>query len=501
MFKQSLPSGFHAKISSPVKTMKLLKRTGIRGGVKEAIYDLEALFARFLVIGQQRNIQLLSVFEYELSPVPPSLVDEFGYLRKGDKSVLVKRLGSESESMPKPNVLLVDANQLLYHIVWPTSGTVADIAESCKARLTSGDKYQGSTIFVIFDQYAGLSAKDHERQRRAGEGAAEYQLTLTSRLPTRDAIMKNTANKRQLNQLLCRFNLGHNINMVGRENCLVHHDEADITIVSYMLKFAEKGVTILILSNDTDVFVLLVYWCWKAKVEAHVLMERWDRSVLDINNTVIALGVKCKGLLGTHALSGCHTVSFPCGKDATESDLMETGQTFFLSLYSEKKSSTLNEARYNIYRKRKKTPTLKSLPPTDINLNLHVRRAHLQMLLWKAADKCDPPDATRDITNFGWQIEGGLQVMPCISKEPVAPPKLLDVISCSCQSSKACSRESCSCKSASLSCTEYCVCEAGDDCCNSLTRKELENIHVEDEDEEGEEEFERIEDDELLDFI
>ena len=40
----------------------------------------EALFARFLIIGQQRNIQLLSVFQYELSPVPHSLVDEFGYL-------------------------------------------------------------------------------------------------------------------------------------------------------------------------------------------------------------------------------------------------------------------------------------------------------------------------------------------------------------------------------------------------------------------------------------
>ena len=70
MFKQSLTSGFHAKISSPVKTMKLLKRTGITGGVEEkAIYNLEALFARFLVIGQQRNTKLLSDFEYELSPV------------------------------------------------------------------------------------------------------------------------------------------------------------------------------------------------------------------------------------------------------------------------------------------------------------------------------------------------------------------------------------------------------------------------------------------------
>ena len=97
----------------------------------------EALFARFLIIGQQPNIQLLSVFQYKLSFVPHSLVDEFGYLLKGDKSVLMKRLGSDSESVPEPNVLLVD------HIVWRTSGTVAEIAESCKACLTlSGEKYQ-----------------------------------------------------------------------------------------------------------------------------------------------------------------------------------------------------------------------------------------------------------------------------------------------------------------------------------------------------------------------
>ena len=51
--------------------------------------------------------------------------------------------------------------------------------------------------------------------------------------------------------------------MVGRENCLVHHNEAEITLVSYMLKFAEKG-------------------------EADVLIEKWDRSVLDIN-TMLSL--------------------------------------------------------------------------------------------------------------------------------------------------------------------------------------------------------------------
>ena len=69
-----------------------------------------------------------------------------------------------------------------------------------------------------------------------------------------------------------------------------------------------------ILIDDTDVFVLLVYWCKKADVSCAVQMERWNGSVLDINATVTALGDKCRGLLGMHALSGCDTVSYPNGR-------------------------------------------------------------------------------------------------------------------------------------------------------------------------------------------
>ncbi|KAG0727429.1 hypothetical protein GWK47_034678 [Chionoecetes opilio] len=55
---------------------------------------------------------------------------------------------------------------------------------------------------VLFDRYDGISAKDHERHRRTGEGSIAYQLTLTSPLPGHAAIMKNKDNKRQLSQLL-----------------------------------------------------------------------------------------------------------------------------------------------------------------------------------------------------------------------------------------------------------------------------------------------------------
>ena len=69
--------------------------------------------------------------------------------------------------------------------------------------------------------------------------------------------------------------------------------------------------------DDTGVFVLLVYWSWKANVEADVRFEKWDGAVLSINDTVISLGAKCKGILATHALCGCDTTSFPCCRGKT----------------------------------------------------------------------------------------------------------------------------------------------------------------------------------------
>ena len=86
----------------------------------------------------------------------------------------------------------------------------------------------------------------------------------------------------------------------------------------------------------------------------------------------------------------------------------------------------MNDARAHFYRGHKKPPPLKKLPPTDSNLQLHVLRAHLQMLLQKAADQRDPPEEARNIANFGWNIEGSA-ITPAVS---TALQTLLDVVSC-----------------------------------------------------------------------
>ena len=67
---------------------------------------------------------------------------------------------------------------------------------------------------------------------------------------------------------------------------------------------------IRVLSDDTDMFVLLVYWVYRADLEL-LYKVQMERTVLYINATSVDLGPKCLQLLGMHALSGCNTTSYP----------------------------------------------------------------------------------------------------------------------------------------------------------------------------------------------
>ena len=191
-----------------------------------------------------------------------------------------------------------------------------------------------------------------------------------------------------------------------------------------------------------------------------------------------------------HALTGCDTAYFPFNKgkvsflgileagyfpglfhvirdqDAMQWDPLEVGLSFLCALYGLKPGTPMEEPRYNLYRKTKARPRLSNLPPNSINLLLHVQRAHLQMMLWKA------------ISNFGWQIND-VVLSECIDPGPTWPPALMEVISCRCRAAwKACAAF-CSYRKECLSCTIYCLCQSGDECCNPHERSQ----HVDDEDE------------------
>ena len=96
---------------------------------------------------------------------------------------------------------------------------------------------------------------------------------------------------------------------------MFQHAKADITIISHVLLAASEGKNVIrVKSDDSDVFVLLVYMVYKKKIKAKVQMQKWDSTVLNINETCKRLGEKSLQVLGMHALSGCDTSSYSCGK-------------------------------------------------------------------------------------------------------------------------------------------------------------------------------------------
>ena len=138
---------------------------------------------------------------------------------------------------------------------------------------------------------------------------------------------------------------------------------------------------------------------------------------------------------------------------ATHGDLLKTAATFVLALYSQPAETSIESASFTLYTGNKNSPKVKALPATSPNLFLHVLRAHLQTMLWKAADQQSPPDESMYITDFGWKIRDDVPVSAIAEGDP-APPQLSDMINCQCKAvGKKCSTEACGCHREDLSCT------------------------------------------------
>ena len=68
-----ITQAFQCTIQRKVVTMEAMKKSVIIKG--KPIYDMEALFARILIVGQQCGLDLKDLFMLELCPIPPFLMD------------------------------------------------------------------------------------------------------------------------------------------------------------------------------------------------------------------------------------------------------------------------------------------------------------------------------------------------------------------------------------------------------------------------------------------
>ncbi len=241
----------------------------------------------------------------------------------------------KNKTTGQPDAIVMDGCAILWVVHWPGKGSVQDLVTNIVKHITS--KLKGSTrVHIIFDHYCEYSIKSGTRCSRKAQVSRENQLCLSSPLPPQDVALTVTKNKIQLIDMICDelvssvalLNLPNSFVVTGkspiptevcsglqiiRPDLKTMHEEADVIIPNQVVYLASLGCcTIKVISDDTDVFVLLlVHYYADKKLTSTLVMEQTSqgRSSVNIGSTVAKHQSIALQLLPAHALTGCDTVA------------------------------------------------------------------------------------------------------------------------------------------------------------------------------------------------
>ena len=102
---------------------------------------------------------------------------------------------------------MVDVSALLWTLNWPTHGTIETFISGFKLWLSKS--LSESDVYLCFDQYLDYSTKSSTRSFCANTTRV-HQLDCKTQMLAQDAVLKNSANKKQLNSLICEQILNDN---------------------------------------------------------------------------------------------------------------------------------------------------------------------------------------------------------------------------------------------------------------------------------------------------
>ena len=160
-------------------------------------FNTELIFSRVMYLLGNDQLQLSSVFNFELSPVPLSLFSESGDARyPSTKAVLMNTMKCEVSSISIfPSATVIDGVGMLHSsIYWPKEGTVLDLANSVEKFTVK--HLQESDVYMVFDRYIDNSIKSDTRLNRIGRFQRSHQLNIRSDLPSKDICMSSQKTKK-----------------------------------------------------------------------------------------------------------------------------------------------------------------------------------------------------------------------------------------------------------------------------------------------------------------
>ena len=155
----------------------------------------------------------------------------------------------------------------------------------------------------------------------------------------------------------------------------------------------------------------------------------------------------------------------------------ETLEEFTYRIYGKKSSVLINEARYEVFRKKKAMADPHMLPSSQDALKTHIARANFQTMEWKNA--LSQHSAHLNLNNDRWRMTDESIEIRWMNQKPA--PEILGELTSSCCKKSKCRNKICKFKAAELLCTDLCPCFA---CENNGSGED--HYELSDEDEDGE---------------
>lgn len=245
------------------------------------------------MLAKARNYPLETLYSFELTRTNP-LFEPDGSMKKADKSDLVgeleKFLKGDNECCDSlfNTTLIVDVMLKCRQIMWKDLQTFGKFATAFCKIIKAASKGQSDRIDFIFDSYLGNSTKFDTRSGRYKESAIEiHEIDENVTLPKQvDQFWASKRNKVLLQKFLRKFILQNsdkywinntvicsatnetlcqsNLETDSETFALLQRpdiEEADSRIILHIYQACREGTTnVVVLSSDTDVVVLLMYY-------------------------------------------------------------------------------------------------------------------------------------------------------------------------------------------------------------------------------------------------
>lgn len=455
----------------------------VRG--KEVQVNPTLLFLRITCVIKD-NSEMKEYMKYEFSKLPTNLFkdNQMRSNTKSDLANIMKRLVQPCSAfgLAFPFYVL-DGGYLVRHYIWPSGYRNMTYSDLCDSIILYLREWYSENIVIVFDGYRNpLSIKLAVQKRRGKKHMSADMLFSPEDKITCDqaTFFSNLFNKARFIDILM------NKLKTADIECYQSLDDADYMVVATAINKAVENpdYSVLLVGNDMDLLGMAIHHTKCRNIYMYYSNDK-VYNILDLKNQ-LSPNIQ-KHILVLHAMSGCDTTSamYSIGKtiaydvlesmpdsdflnvftadDATHEEISEAGEEFILKLFHAKKSKSLDNLRYIRYMTKlaKKSITstlfgLESLPPTSAAAKYQSYRVYLTVQQWLGV--------RLDACTWGWEKRDNILV-PVPMGIPVAPDKILKMISCGCKTN--CGKR-CKCRKGDIKlyCTPMCSTCNGQTCTN-----------------------------------